>query len=95
MFYKLLDPEGSRLPRLSELGQQIGAEVQQLWALPIAQLATEVMTRAFSADYTPGSGLHELGRILDYFLPDYGPMRLGDTTPQEVLALQDLLAEQR
>jgi hypothetical protein len=93
MFNKLLDPEGSKLPRLAELGPQIGAEVERLWALTIVQLATEVMTKAFKADYNPGRGMHELGGIAGYFLPDYGPMRAGDTTPQEELALHDLLAE--
>jgi hypothetical protein len=93
MFNKLLDPEGSKLPRLSQLGPQIAPEVERLWSLPIGQLATEVMTKAFNPDYNPGSGIQELGGIADYFLPEYGPMRLGDTTPKEVVALQDLLAE--
>jgi hypothetical protein len=93
MFNKLLDPEGSKLPRLSQLGPQVGAEVERLWALPIKQLAIEVMNRAFSADYNPGAGIQELGGIVDSFLPEYGAMRMGDTTPPEVVALEDLLAE--
>jgi hypothetical protein len=93
MFNKLLDPGGSKLPRLSELGPQIGAEVERLETLTVVQLATEVMTKAFKPDYTPGSGIQELGGIKDYFLPDYGPERAGDTTPEQELALEDLLAE--
>jgi hypothetical protein len=93
MFNKLLDPEGSKLPRLSQLGPQVGAEVQQLWALPIGQLAAEIMTRAFSPDYNPGAGIQELGGIVGRFLPECGPERMGDTTPPEVVALEDLLAE--
>lgn len=46
MFNKLLDPEGSQLPRLAQLGPQIGTEVQRLSALTLAHLAAEVMTRA-------------------------------------------------
>ncbi len=80
-------------PRLSQLGLQVAAEVERLWVLPMGQLATEVMTKAFTAEYNPCAGIQELGGIVDHFLPDYGPTRLGDITPEEVLALPDLLAE--
>jgi hypothetical protein len=93
MFNKLLDPEGSKLPRLAELGPQIGVETRRLDALTLAQLATEVMTRAFTAEYTPGTGMIGLGGIADYFLPDYGAPRSGDTTSPEEHTLSDLLAE--
>ncbi len=92
-FNRLLDPEGSKLPRLCQLGSQIGAEVDRLGALTLSQLATEVMTKAFSPEYSPGSGMLELGAIADRFLPDYGPPRLGDVTTDEEHALHDLLAE--
>jgi hypothetical protein len=36
MFNRLLDPDGYKLPRLPELGAQIGAEVQRLQALTLA-----------------------------------------------------------
>ncbi len=39
MFNRLLDPEGYKLPRLAELGPQIGVEVQRLQALTLPQLA--------------------------------------------------------
>ena len=42
MFNRLLDPQGYKLPRLAELGPQIGVEVQRLQALALPQLATEV-----------------------------------------------------
>jgi hypothetical protein len=93
MFNKLLDPEGASLPRLSQLGPQIGAEVQRLWALTLPQLAAEIMARAFSSEYTPGSGMAELGGLADYFLPDYGAPRAGDVTTPEEYALHDLIAE--
>ena len=93
MFNKLLDPEGAKLPRLAELGPQIGIEVRRLEALTPSQLATEVMTNAFTPEYTPGGGMVGLGAIADYFLPDYGAPRAGDTTSAEELALCDLLAE--
>lgn len=93
MFNKLLDPEGSKLPRLAELGPQIGVEVRRLDALTPAQLATEIMSKAFSPDYTPGAGMIGLGGIADYFLPDYGAPRAGDTTSPEEHALSDLIAE--
>jgi hypothetical protein len=93
MFNKILDPKGSSLPRRSELGPQIGAEVKRLEGLSASELATEVMTKGFKADYTPGTGLIELGAIADYFLPDYGPPRAGDTTSEEEYVLRDLIAE--
>ena len=93
MFNKLLDPEGSKLPRLAELGPQIGVEVRRLEALTLAQLATEVMTNAFTPDFTPGTGQTGLGAIADYFLPDYGAPRAGDTTSVEEHVLYDLIGE--
>lgn len=93
MFNKLLDPEGSRLPRLAELGPQIGVEVRRLEALTPAQLASEVMSNAFTPEYTPGTGTTGLDAIADYFLPNYGAPRAGDTTSAEEHALCDLLAE--
>jgi hypothetical protein len=93
VFNKLLDPEGSKLPRLSQLGPQIGAEVERLEALTATQLATEVLTKAFYAEYTPGAGVLELGGIEGRFLPESGPERAGDTIPGEAAVLRDLLAE--
>lgn len=93
MFNRLLDPEGSKLPRLCDLGPEIAAEAQRLQALPLEQLAIEVMTKAFDADYTPGAGIKDLGAVADHFLPDYGPERMGDVTPDAQHALTDLLAE--
>lgn len=93
MLNRLLDPEGSKLPRLSELGPQIGEEVRRLEALSDEQLAAEVMTKAFKAEYTPGDELTELGGIASWFVPDHGPPRAGDTTPEEQSALVDLVAE--
>ena len=92
MFNKLLDPEGSQLPRLAELGPQIGAEVQRLSALTLTQLAAEVMTRAFTPEFIAG-GLTGLGAVAGYFLPDYGPPRAGDSMSLEEYELRDLVAE--
>jgi hypothetical protein len=89
---KLLDPEGSKLPRLAQLGPQIGVEVERLAALTLPQLATEVMTKAFKAEYAPG-GMIELGAITDFFLPDYGPPRAGDSMSLEEYELRDVIAE--
>src|SRR5262249_14468579 len=63
MFNKLLDPEGYKLPRLCELGPQIGQVVGRLEALTIPQLATEIMTKAFKPDWVPGGGMMDLGGI--------------------------------
>lgn len=93
MFNRLLDPSGDKLPRLAQLGPQIGAEVQRPQALTLPQLATEIMTKAFTPAYTPGDGATGLGGIADNVLPDYGAPRAGDTTTTEEYALRDLLAE--
>ena len=93
MFNRLLDPEGYKLPRLAQMGPQIGAEVQRLLGLSLPQLATEVMTKSFTPEYTPGDGHIGLGGIADNFLPDYGAPRAGDTTTPQEYALCDLLAE--
>src|SRR5215472_16271122 len=82
-----------KLPRLAELGPQIGVEVDRLEALTIAQLATEVMTRAFKPEYIPGGSMTGLGTIIDFFLPEYGAPRAGDVTSQQEYVLRDLLAE--
>jgi len=88
-----LDPDGYKLPRLAELGPQIGVEVNRLDALTISQLATEIMTRAFKPEYAPGGSMTGLGTIADSFLPEYGAPRAGDFTSQQEFALRDLLAE--
>jgi hypothetical protein len=93
MFNKILDPDGYQLPRLAQLGPQIGIEVQRLAALTLAQVATEVMAGAFRPDYTPGDGIVGLGTIADYFLPNYGAPRNGDVTTYQEYELRDLLAE--
>ena len=93
MFNKLLDPEGYKLPRLCELGPQIGQEVGRLEMLTMPQLATEIMTKAFKPDWTAGAGMMDLGGITDFFLPDYGAPRLGDVTTAEEYALRDMIAE--
>lgn len=93
MLNRWLDPDGYKLPRLAELGPQIGVEVSRLEALTIAQLAIEVMTRAFKPDYAPGGSMTGLGPITDCFLPEYGAPRAGDVTSQQEFVLRDLLAE--
>jgi hypothetical protein len=42
MFNKLLDPEGSKLPRLAQLGPQMEEETRRLAGLSLDQLAGEV-----------------------------------------------------
>jgi hypothetical protein len=93
MLNKWLDPDGYKLPRLAELGPQIGTEVSRLDALPMPQLATEIMTRAFKPEYVPGTSMTGLGSVTDCFLPDYGAPRAGDLTSPAEFALRDLVAE--
>src|SRR5437868_4206395 len=45
---------------------------KRLPALPLTQLAAEVMTNSFKPEYEPGIGLTELAVIVDTFLPPHG-----------------------
>lgn len=52
---------------------QLDAEVARLQGLTLVQLASEVMTKGFSAGYDPTSGDSDIGEIADQFFakPDF------------------------
>jgi hypothetical protein len=93
MFNKLLDPEGSKLPRLAQLGPQMEEETRRLAGLSLEQLAGEVLTKAFTAEDDPQRGMHDQESIAGSFVPQHGPERYGDTMPAEFYPLLDLVAE--
>ena len=93
----------------SDSNPQLDAEVSRLQGLTLVQLASEVMTKGFSADYDPTSDGSEIGGIADQFFgrPDW---KLSDstvhaqvrkaqaeaqpgTTEHQLLVLSDLVAE--
>jgi hypothetical protein len=57
---------------MSELAPEVEATAERLAALPLPQLAAEVMANAFKQEYEPGGGLTELAAIVDTFLPPHG-----------------------
>jgi hypothetical protein len=93
MFNRLLDPEGSKLPRLAELGPEMAQETQRLAGLSLDQLAGEVLMKGFSAEDDPRRGIEEADSIAGSFVPQHGPERYGDTMPDEFYALLDVVAE--
>jgi hypothetical protein len=66
------DGEKDGLPLLSELQPEIEAEVQRLDELPLPQLAAEVLSKAFQAEYKPDSGIKEVGEVVGAMLPPHG-----------------------
>jgi hypothetical protein len=68
----------AQLPLLSQLEPEVEAVAQRLAALPLPQLAAEVMTNAFKPDFEPGpdhepvQGLTEIAAIVDMFMPPHG-----------------------
>ena len=88
---------------------QLDAEVTRLQGLSLPQLAAEVMTKGFSADYDPTQDGNDIGGIADVFFarPDF---KLSDSTvhaqerhaqeaatagtpQQQLLILADLVTE--
>jgi hypothetical protein len=72
---------------------QLASEIARLSALSIPQLATEVMTKAFTADYQPGDSLYDAGSIVDVFCPPSRPAKYHDVVLTSQLELRDLIAE--
>jgi hypothetical protein len=63
--------ESDGLPLLTELEPQIEAEADRLDSLPLPRLGAEVLTKAFSPDYRPDSGMKEIDAVIDAFLPPH------------------------
>jgi len=66
------EEQQEQLPLLSELVPEIEAEANRLEAMALPQLATEILQKAFKAEYEPGSGIMEIGGVIDVFLPPHG-----------------------
>jgi hypothetical protein len=72
---------------------QLASEVARLSALSTPQLATEVMTKAFTASYQPGDSLYEAAAMVDLFCPPSRPAKYHDVALTAQLELRDLIAE--
>jgi hypothetical protein len=86
-----------QLPLVSELEPEIEAEANRLAALSLPQLAAEVLTKAFSAEYEPDAGMLEVGAIVDACLPPHGEWTGSPwkepPAPDALLLLRDLIRE--
>jgi hypothetical protein len=90
------DQQG-KLPLLSDLQPEIEAEADRLEALPLPQLAAEVLTTAFAADYKPDGGMLEMEEIVDAFVPPHGEWTSSwkerPAPPEALDRLRDLIRE--
>jgi hypothetical protein len=71
------DGGDDQLPLLSQLKPEVDAVAQRLGALSLPQLAAEIMTNSFTADFEPGpdhepgQGLRDIASVVDSFLPPH------------------------
>jgi hypothetical protein len=72
---------------------QLESEIARLSALSIPQLATEIMTKAFTSAYQPGDSVYEADAMVDLFCRPSRPAKYHDVVLTAQLELRDLIAE--
>jgi hypothetical protein len=72
---------------------QLESEIARLSTLSIPQLATEIMTKAFTADYQPGDDVYEADAMVDLFCQPSRLAKYHDVVLPSQLELRDLIAE--
>jgi hypothetical protein len=72
---------------------QLESEVARLSGLSIPQLATEIMKRAFTAQYQPGDSGYSAEGMVNLFCRPSRPPKYHDVVQTAQLELQDLIAE--
>jgi hypothetical protein len=82
---------------VSDLGPQIEAQANRLEAMPLSELAAEILRTSFAADYQPDQGMLEVPVIVDAFLPPHGdwtgaPWKT-PSAPEGLLRLRDTIRE--
>jgi hypothetical protein len=85
-----------RLPSLFELGSQVDEAVSRAAALPLDQLAAQLMTQFFTSEYLVASKITDLSGIDTItwnLLPDNDGEKAGEPIPDAFFSLQDLVAE--
>lgn len=85
-----------RLPSLSELGPQLAEVVNSTAALPLEELAAQLMTRYFTPGYLLASQITSMvsvDTICWDLLPDNSGEHLGEAIPDAFFSLQDLVTE--
>jgi len=84
------------LPSLFELGAQLDEVVAQTAALPLDQLAQQLMSRYFSADHRVASQITSMvsvDTICWDLLPENAGEHAGEPIPDGFFSLQDLVTE--
>ncbi len=85
-----------RPPSLFELGSQVDEAVSRAAALPLDQLAAQLMTQFFTSEYLVASKVTDLSGIDTItwnLLPDNDGEKAGEPIPDAFFSLQDLVAE--
>jgi hypothetical protein len=72
---------------------ELASEIARLSALSIAQLASEIMTKGFTADYEPGGSICEADGLVNLFCRPSRPPKHHDVVLTGQLELRDLIAE--
>src|SRR5581483_7688591 len=87
---------GGRAPSLSELGPQLDEVVNRVSALPVEQLAAQLMARYFTTDYRLASQITNMvavDTICWDLLPDNSGEHAGEPIPDAFFSLQDVVTE--
>jgi hypothetical protein len=102
LFHKADDGTGGQgqrqghLPSLLELGPQLDEVVRNVAALPLGQLAAQLMTRYFTTGYMVASQITSMvavDTICWDLLPDNSGEHAGEPIPDAFFSLQDLVTE--
>jgi hypothetical protein len=89
-------PSSGRRPSLYELGPRLDEVVNQVAALPVEQLAAQLMTRYFTTEYPVASQITTMvavDTICWDLVPDNSGEHAGEPIPDAFFALQDLVTE--
>lgn len=89
-------PSSGHRPSLYELGPRLNEVVNQVAALPVDQLAAQLMTRYFTAEWPVASQITSMVAVDTVcwdLLPDNSGEHAGEPIPDAFFALQDLVTE--
>jgi hypothetical protein len=88
--------KAGHLPSLSDLGPQLDEVVERVAALPLEQLAEQLMTQFFTTEYMVASKMESVSGVDTIswnLLPDNSGEHLHDIIPDAFFCLQDVVTE--
>ena len=86
----------AKLPSLAGLGPQLDEVVNSTAAIPVDQLAAQLMKKYFTTDYRVASQITEMVSVETIawdVLPDNSGEHMGEPIPDGFFSLQDLMTE--